>query len=81
MLSDFVSIGDALRFPPLRQQRLPGTRVALGQNLKRQDPVRAEVAEMSLRAAEKILRQGLDKSAQDRLIKETLGDLESSSGK
>ncbi|HMX42152.1 MAG TPA: F0F1 ATP synthase subunit B [Elusimicrobiota bacterium] len=43
--------------------------------------VRAEVAEMSLRAAEKILRQGLDKSAQDRLIKETLGDLESSSGK
>ncbi len=43
--------------------------------------VRAEVAGLSLRMAEKILRKGLDKSAQDRLLKEALEEFDGSEGK
>jgi F-type H+-transporting ATPase subunit b len=38
--------------------------------------LRADVAELSLRATEKMLRRGLDKPFQDRLVQEALGDFE-----
>lgn len=40
--------------------------------------LRGEVAQLALQAAEKMLRQGLDKSAQDRLLKAAVSDLEQS---
>jgi F0F1-type ATP synthase membrane subunit b/b' len=42
--------------------------------------LRGEVANMALHAAEKMLRQGLDQSAQDRLLKAALADLEQTAG-
>lgn len=38
--------------------------------------LRAEMATLSLRATEKMLRRGLDKPFQDRLVQEALGDFE-----
>jgi F-type H+-transporting ATPase subunit b len=38
--------------------------------------LRAEMAQLSLRATEKMLRRGLDKPFQDRLVQEALGDFE-----
>ncbi|MBL8022820.1 MAG: F0F1 ATP synthase subunit B [Elusimicrobia bacterium] len=38
--------------------------------------LRAEMAHLSLRATEKMLRRGLDKPFQDRLVQEALGDFE-----
>lgn len=74
---------DLLRAAQAENERLvDGARKKLAEEERRAlREVRAHVAELSLRAAEKILRQGLDKSAQDRLLKDALGDIEDAAGR
>lgn len=74
---------DLLRAAQAENDRLvDGARKKLAEEERRAlREVRAHVAELSLRAAEKILRQGLDKSAQDRLLKDALGDIEDAAGR
>lgn len=59
------------------EKLLDETRKKLGEEERRLvRDLRAEMAEMSLRATEKMLRRGLDKPFQDRLMQEALGDFD-----
>ena len=56
---------------------LEETRKKLGEEERRlARELRAEMAHLSLHATEKMLRRGLDKPFQDRLVQEALGDFE-----
>jgi F-type H+-transporting ATPase subunit b len=59
------------------EKLLDETRKKLGEEERRLvRDLRADMAQMSLRATEKMLRRGLDKPFQDRLVQEALGDFE-----
>lgn len=59
------------------EKLLDETRKKLGEEERRLvRDLRADMAEMSLRATEKMLRRGLDKPFQDRLMQEALGDFD-----